>query len=201
MYNENNYSIIGTDNLMVFAIQSITNNNEAATFERIVKECFSLFPKSFCLFRYPEWPDSNKVDRPLRKLREKGYITGNPQLGFLLTPFGERLARKIDDKLNRKVRSSDAIKQSLKGHERLLIKYIKDSKLFRRYTTDKQNFIIDEIELRGFLQTTLEASPRILGQKLAYFINIAKDCNTVDIFEFLESLDEIGRKNKWIYVY
>jgi len=47
------------------------------TFEHLVKECFDRFPESFSFYRYKNWPDSLKLDRPIRKLRRNyGYIKG-----------------------------------------------------------------------------------------------------------------------------
>ena len=70
-------------------------NKEKCTFERLAKECFSLFPKAFSFSRYREWPDSRKLDRPLRSLRRKKLISGDPKNYFSLTKLGKQIAGEM----------------------------------------------------------------------------------------------------------
>ena len=70
-------------------------NKEKCTFERLVKECFTLFPKTFSFSKYPQWPDSRKLDRPLRFLRRKKLILGDPKTAFSLTKSGKKIVEEI----------------------------------------------------------------------------------------------------------
>ena len=70
-------------------------NNEECSFERLVKECFTLFPETLSFTRYPIWPDSRKLDRPLRALRNERMIIGDPKTIFMLTKDGEKKAEEI----------------------------------------------------------------------------------------------------------
>lgn len=76
--------------LILFCIFLVTENKEVPTVERLVGECFRLFPKSFGLKGYPKWPDSRKLDRTLRDLRRKKLVTGDPKTSFTLTEHGKR---------------------------------------------------------------------------------------------------------------
>ena len=67
-------------------------NKEKCTFERLIKECFTLFPETFSFPKYPQWPDSLKLDRQLRTLRKRKLITGNPRTYFSLTKLGKKIA-------------------------------------------------------------------------------------------------------------
>ena len=67
-------------------------NKEKCTFERLIKECFTLFPESFSFSKYPQWPDSLKLDRQLRTLRKRKLITGDPKTSFSLTKLGKKIA-------------------------------------------------------------------------------------------------------------
>jgi len=64
-------------------------------FERIMKECFTLFPEKFGFPQYAKWPDARKIDKPLRDLRRKGLIKGNPSTFFELTKEGKKQAVEI----------------------------------------------------------------------------------------------------------
>lgn len=83
------------NNLILLAIYLIEADDEKRTFENLVKKCFILFPKVFGFPKYPQWPDSRKLDRPLRELRKRKLITGDPKTFFSLTKAGERTAEEM----------------------------------------------------------------------------------------------------------
>lgn len=78
--------------LILFSINSVIENKEKCTFERLIEECFTLFPEAFCFSKYPQWPDSRKLDRSLRTLRKRKLITGDPKTSFFLTKPGKKIA-------------------------------------------------------------------------------------------------------------
>jgi hypothetical protein len=49
--------------------------------------------------RYPVWPDSRKLDRPLRALRKDRLIIGDPKTYFILTKLGEERAAIVSKSL------------------------------------------------------------------------------------------------------
>jgi len=87
-----NFSV---NDLILFCVHSVVKNGEECSFERLVKECFTLFPDTLSFTRYPIWPDSRKLDRPLRALRNEKLIIGDPKTIFMLTKEGERNAAEI----------------------------------------------------------------------------------------------------------
>jgi len=78
--------------LILFSIYSVEKIKQKPSFERILKECYSLFPKVFAFEKYPEWPDARKLDRPLRSLRNKKLISGDSKTIFKLTKAGKNKA-------------------------------------------------------------------------------------------------------------
>jgi hypothetical protein len=87
--------VLNLNELILFCIYSVITNDEECSFERLVKECFTLFPDSLEFTRYPIWPDSRKLDRPLRQLRKEKLIIGDPKTYFLLTKPGGEKAMEI----------------------------------------------------------------------------------------------------------
>ncbi len=83
------------NDLILFNIYSVIVNNEICSFERLLKECFTLFPEVFGFARYPLWPDSRRLDRPLRSLRDGKLIKGDPKTEFFLTKEGKEKAQQI----------------------------------------------------------------------------------------------------------
>lgn len=89
------YKKVPIQNLILFAIHSIISGGKDCDFEKLIKECFDLFPQAFNFPKHPFWPDSRKLDRPLRTLRKQKLIKGSPQTSFSLTKAGQKMARDI----------------------------------------------------------------------------------------------------------
>jgi hypothetical protein len=182
--DETSYMRADIHSLIIISIDNIVTNNEDCTFERLVYECFTNFPKIFSLFRYPQWPDSNKLDRPLRKLRERGFIVGSPKVGFLLTEDGRHRVVSIKKSLERQIGPKRAPRM-LKGKERNLVVYIKSSDLYMKFKNDKHDFELTEQDFIDFLRGTLETPRRVLKQTLVQYKNLAEQIGDVDLQQFL----------------
>lgn len=195
-FPEERYTSIPKENLIIFSIYSVTRNSEVCSFERLVKECFTLFPKVFSFPRYPEWPDSLKFDRPLRTLRGRGWIVGNPKTFFSLTKFGESVARETQEALEGTVVTRKPIPKTATGADTVLINFLKESKAFNRFRHDKNSFSITEMELRGLLQCTLETPLRVFKQNLQYSKNLAREYNECELISFLEACEQILTKKE-----
>jgi len=89
------FSKASVNDVILFCIHSIILDSEQCNFERLVKECFTLFPETLKFSRYPIWPDSRKLDRPLRSLRKEKLIIGDPKTYFMLTKTGEERAAMV----------------------------------------------------------------------------------------------------------
>jgi len=101
-FDEDLYKGMGINNLILFCIFSIAEKKEKCTFERLMQECFSLFNKVFSFQNFPKWPDSRKLDRPLRSLRKRKLILGDPRNLFSLTKFGKKTAEEISKTFSQK---------------------------------------------------------------------------------------------------
>lgn len=93
--NQPKYLSFSVNDLILFCIHSVVLNNEQCSFDRLIKECFTLFPETLRFPRYPIWPDARKLDRPLRALRNEKLIIGDPKTYFLLTKTGEEKANEV----------------------------------------------------------------------------------------------------------
>ncbi|MFH1401992.1 MAG: hypothetical protein ABIG40_03470 [Parcubacteria group bacterium] len=96
------YRNLGMNELILLGIHSITDRGEKCTFERLAKESFDLFPVAFYFSQYPGLPDSRKLDRPLRTLRRKKLIIGDPKTSFSLTKLGKKVAVQISETFRQK---------------------------------------------------------------------------------------------------
>ena len=94
-FDEELYKKARINGLILFAINSVIENKGKCTFERLIKECFTFFPQVFSFSQYLKWPDSRKLDRPLRTLRKRKLINGDPKTYFSLTKPGKKIAEEI----------------------------------------------------------------------------------------------------------
>jgi len=185
-YSEEIYKGIQINYLIAFGIYSVLVRGEKCTFEKLVAECFNLFPAVFSFARYPQWPDSLKFDRPLRTLREKGLIIGNPRTVFSLTKFGEKIAKDTAKILNIGVSKKTPSHRIRRDAEINLMTSLKSNEIFQRFLKNKEGFSITEMEIRNLLHCTLEPPLRIVKQNLIYTKNLAKELNEKLMFEFLD---------------
>jgi len=93
--NEELYKAKSINDLILLSIYLIDLKKEKCTFEKLVNECFTLFPRELSFSSLKQWPDSRKLDRPLRDMRRKFLISGNPQSFFTLTKSGKKYAEEI----------------------------------------------------------------------------------------------------------
>ena len=192
IYDEKIYTNVGLENLILYGVYLISKRKEICTFEKLVEECFSRFPKVFAFKRYPEWPDSLKFARPLRKLREKGMIVGIIKDSFSLTKFGEQKAIETEDILKKTnigffKKRKDSQERSIEDR---LIAYIKDCDSFKKYINNPSNFKISEPEFKKLLRCTLETPLRVIKQNLEYYKKLANSYKEDELASFLLSCEK-----------
>ncbi len=86
------------NDLIVLALYLLEKKKENIGFEKLLEKCFKLAPQLIS-FKEHNWPDSRKLSRPLRSLREERLIQGNPKTSFSLTKKGKEEALRIKKKL------------------------------------------------------------------------------------------------------
>ena len=185
-YPEELYKKIEISNLIVFGIYSVLMNKEICTFERLVAECFQMFPKVFGFKRYPQWPDSLKFDRALRTLRANGLIIGSIRGHFELTDFGMYTAKKTKNILESKsVKGRFARGSKGRSLDDKLINYIIGSEIYDKFLKNPEGFSITESDFRSFLRCTLETPERVLKQNFVYYKNVAEEYGEENILKLL----------------
>ena len=189
-YDKKVYLKLPKANLILYGIYLVSDKKgETCTFEMLVKECFDNFHEVFSFKRFPEWPDSSKFDRDLRKLREEGLIVGRVDNHFALTDFGKEKALNVEALLMGKRRQSRTSRKpaisARSVHERI-INYLKQSPQYNAFiNSGPHGFSMSEQEFRNMLRCTLETPERVLRQNLQYYKNIAKEYDDKDLMDFL----------------
>ena len=188
-FDESIYTEISLTKLTIFAISKIVESGEECAYERVVKECFTLFPKRFSFQRYPEWPDGTRVKIEILRCRDKGWVTGNEKNGWQITEEGKREAQEVLANLQ-KGRVKKPQKKRPRDRGDTIIRHLKESEPFKRFREDKEVFCISEEELRRILVATFETPHRVLKQNLNFCSDVCKQYGERELFEFLKECEK-----------
>lgn len=201
-FPSDSYKDIGVDYLVIYSVKKILDNSEECTFERLVCECFTLFPKKFGFLRYPNWPDATRINKAwLRCRTDKGWLAGTVKEGFRITAAGEEIARDTENLLKNKakIRKNFSAAKSRERYEAVIL-HIKKSPEYQKYSKIA-GYELNETDLRSFLGGTLETPKRILRHNLNLYLNAAAIYNESSVIPFLEvckrKLEKLGGGKQW----
>lgn len=188
-FDESIYTSVSLTKLTIFAISRIAQNGEECAYERVVKECFSLFPKRFSFQRYPDWPDGTRVKIEILRCRDKGWLTGNEKNGFQITSLGKRVADEVLKELKQgPIKKLHPTQTRDRGDT--IVSYLKKSEPYRRYQENKENFIINEEEFRRLIISTFETPYKVLEQNFNYCFDLCREYGEKEVCDFLERCRE-----------
>jgi len=193
MKNQEFYLRFSIKDLIVLAICSIQRRKEDCTFEKLVYECFTLFPKKFSLSRYPEWPDSHKLDRHLRKIQEHNLISGSRETSYYLTPLGLKKCEKLRKKMGGKSIVRDKAVYVKGKKEKKIMDTIRGSLIYKQFAESGR------IEATGSKISLLffctEDTPKgIVIQNILYALDLAEGMKDEKLVSFIKyCLDKMKR--------
>jgi hypothetical protein len=179
------------DDLVILCAHDILAGGEECTFERLVYECFTRFPESFCLLRYPQWPDSARVNKAwLRCRTDKGWLAGNVKQGFRLTPAGKRAADRVQRSLEQGGARPKPPSRPRERYE-VVLERIRKSDLFHEFASKRDAFNPSTMALRDLLGTTLETPVRVLKMNLRLYADAARAYGDTDVTEFIAACERL----------
>ena len=197
-------SITSIDELLTFAVGQVAAAGEECTFERLVYECFSLFPEQFAMQRYAEWPDSVRVEKTWRRCRtDRGWITGSVQEGFRLTERGKQIEARVARALGKGGSALPKAGDTAKARERheAMLKYVRRQPSFEKYRESPEGFILSgPDDLRVLLNGTLETPRRVLRQNLRAYQNAAELYGDAEVGAFLKECDGMLHEDSFVKV-
>lgn len=161
------YHHIGLDQLVTFCVDRILASREECTFERLVYECFILFPEKFRFERYPDWPDSARVNKAwLRCRTDKKWIAGSVQAGFVLAPDGMRVARETAAMLGHRKAKRKTDQRDARERWEAALQQIRRHPAYAKFQKGDASELTEQ-DIRNVLAATLETPQRILETNLS----------------------------------
>lgn len=160
------------DNMILLSLFSVLETKNVCSFSDLVKECFTRYPTYFSLSEIPEYPDSLKLDRPLRSLKYKGLLKGSPRTNLSFTKAGKEHYYKF----NKANGGKSLPKQKNTTRSPLLRKAeeVLKSKDFNMYKKSPSKFSPSNMRFRSIMEVTLETPKKVLLTKIRFLTDIAR---------------------------
>lgn len=176
------------EDMILICIDSVIKKNNKCSFGNLVKECFTRYPNKFSLNDFPEYPDSLRLDRPLREMRDKGFITGSPVTFYSITNFGLNHLANIK---NIKNYQSDSHKDTITRSPALqILDKIVNSIDYVSFQKDKDNFKPNDMKFRSIVGFTLETPVNKINNELKFLIDSSQKMNNPNIGNYLKKYKE-----------
>ena len=173
---------LNIEDLLILGIDSVIKKKKKCSFGDLIKEVFSKYPKLFSIADYPKWPDSLKLDRPLRSLRSEGFITGSPTTFYSLTALGREKIRALKDKI---FLSAGEKRKPTRSPSLSILTELEKGEEFEAYLSDRQSFKPNNMKIRALLRFTLETPRKIVIAHLNFLRRIAHKVKKSDLEFFL----------------
>jgi len=185
---------LSLDDLLLLAALDIEQSGQPLTFERLVANCFELYPSRFSLRGYPHWPDSNVVNKTwLRARTDKGWLVGSVRQGFRLTPEGRRHAARLANGAagGRPRRTLDR-----RTREGRLLEAMRSTKAFKVFQTEGDDAKFDLADVADSLLASEDTSIKALSRNCAQFRAAAALYDDQEATTFLDHVEELLEDHK-----
>jgi len=193
--DENKYAQIDKDRLVLYAVHVLEENRIEPTFEKVVAAAFKLFPKTFSLLGFPEYPDSRWIYYSLWHCvyQSKGWLSGSPTSGYHVTLKGKKIVSEALKALSGKIFAPKKVASKQERKEIHFLNLLEKSNAFQKYASGEAKDIT-EMEIRIMLRTRKDTPRDIVALNLKKYVEYAKIADRPKIVEFLEY---IRNSRKW----
>lgn len=175
----------GLQDIILISIKLISKSGEKASFSRLVKKSFELFPEQISLTDFPQYPDSLKLDRAWRSLRDKNLITGSPDSYFTLTKNGDLTAENLLKNMAT-LQHTGPSKFTTRSPSAKILERIRKSEHYKKFLKENTNFKFDEMRIRELLGFTLETPVKKVIGELDYLLKTSGKKTDKSLQDFLK---------------
>ena len=195
MFEENKYSEIGMNELIVYTTFKLSEEKSTITREELVLGAFKLFPKKFSLKGHNDWPDSAVIDKRWLDCRHKEYLSGTNTEGLSILPKGIELVQLTEKKL--KISSNqNKYKKDNRTRSGKISTIMQNSDGYKKFLKNNNIDEINEFDLREILHCTMDSTQEILSQSYVELSQHLKASNENEMLVFLENI-----KKKYISLF
>ena len=175
--DEDRYSNIAMNDLVVYAMHKIEGDTTALDFEDIVYACYKIFPMKFGMEKHHDWPDALRVNKRVVDVRSKGFVTGGYKSGFFLSLSGIDRAfvtmKKLELSAGSAVKRKGALSRKGRSRASHLVNWVKSQDSFLRFLAGKEKTDMNEGEFFHLLRVPRGTTPRKIAQNLEHAKSLA----------------------------
>jgi len=195
-YDFNQYSEMGLNDLLAYAVWALDTAGHRPTFENIVVCAHRMFPEKFSLVGYHEFPDAARVQRVILHLGPKyvGWLNGKNKTGYSLNPNGIAAAGKAATRLQQKAGNilveekpgglQDNIAMRTAVETRL--SRIRESSSYKLWAEGITHEISDESLIWDALQLFITADDSSKAEAYQGLVKTARSHQDSEVEQFLE---------------
>ncbi len=189
---ESKYSSLDLDRLVIYSMNIIHQKNIPLYFDYISVAAFRLFPAKFSMANFKEYPDTNRINKAIRRLTDptrKNWATGTIEHGFNLSEAGKEVYLQVDAILS----SPDNLPAKKQGQRtrgrstRDDANEVLSSKLYKQWV-NREN--VSEFQITDFMGATPYTPKSLLNNHLLHLKQSAENANSQEATKFLEWLEE-----------
>lgn len=163
-------STYSLEDLILIGMDAVVKKKNKCSYGDLINELFSKHPRLFSIADYPKWPDTLKLDRPLRSLRSDRLITGSPVTFYSLTPLGKERVRFLNTQY---FPVKENYHKPTRSPSLTLLNEIESSEDFRDHISDKENFKPNNMRIRALTRFTLETPKKVVLNHLIFLKKIS----------------------------
>lgn len=172
--------------LVLSCISNVLKKKKRCTFGNLIEECFYSYPDVFSLSDHPQWPDTLRLDRPLRKLRDMRYISGSPSTYYLITNSGKQALLSVNSSLiskEEKKKQQKVIRSPLLSN----LKEIEKSEDYKEYLGNVERYKPNNMRIRYLTKFTLETPAKALVSYLVDLRDLASERKKSQLTNFINT--------------
>lgn len=183
------YEKMDNNRLAVYAIGILEENGVPRTQEALSVALFLMFPEKFSLVGFPQYPDTERVNRTLLQLGQKyrNWATGNKHVGYTLNDAGHHVLDQTQALL-RKPELQSPKKKAPRERTRdpnAEVREIEQSNLFRAFAT-KQMDKLNEYDFWELMQAFPYTPKQALKNRFKEMHEAARLAGREDVIELLK---------------
>ena len=184
------YEGLDLDRLAVYALCALEQKKIPLYFDYAAVALFRLFPRKFSMANFSRYPDTNRINKALRRLtdqKRKSWATGTVENGFSLTDLGREVGKQILEILNnpeRQDRTKIPTPTRSRGRSATAeINDIRNSETFKKWLNKES---INNHEFFAFLKAAPYTPKNLLSDHLARLEDSANTAEDKDVLTFLQ---------------
>lgn len=196
--SKKDYSEINKDELVLFTVNLLEENNIEPTQDKITAAAYKLFPQKFSLIGFPEYPDSLSVYYSVyhHDTKTKEWLIGNPKSGYKASDKGKEIIGLIEKRLNESFELKSKPKVYVPARkEGYFIKEFRNSKVFQKIVNGKDNNILSS-DIKNALNLSSEATFTTTSKVLDRYLEYAERIDDKEAIMALNKCKEILKDDK-----